>query len=124
MKRLLSIWVLGAGLGLTGCALEGAAPEEQLGQQGAELGTEGSEGSPQTNGAGSGTLGHPSDLVTAESGDPSGPTPYPWLHSDDPSGGPTPYPWDEDSEQTDSTGTTGTTSGTGTGSQTKTKSTN
>lgn len=36
--------------------------------------------------------------------DPSGPTPYPWAVTDDPSGGPTPYPWQKQATTNDSSG--------------------
>lgn len=63
--------------------------------------------------------------MTTSSGDPSGPTPYPWTESDDPSGGPTPYPWDDNADQTDHTKDNtqpngGSTAGTGTSKTTST----
>lgn len=125
MKRQLWLLMAGMALGLAGCAVASEeSVDEGTGEQSAELGADTGLGTPGTNGAGSGSLGRPGDLVTTGSGDPSGPTPYPWQTSDDPSGGPTPYPWDDDADDTDQTqdGTqpSGTAAGTGTSKTTST----
>lgn len=128
MKRQLWVLVAGLALALGGCAVASEEPgEEATDQQSAELGAESAAGGPSVGGVGSEALGRPRDLVSASSGDPSGPTPYPWATSDDPSGGPTPYPWegepDPADETNDSTQTSGSsTSGSG-ATQQKTTST-
>jgi hypothetical protein len=115
MKRQVRLLVLGLALGIAGCAVGSEGPiDEQTGEQSAELGSETGSGTQGTPGSGTGSVGRPADLVKASSGDPSGPTPYPWQESDDPSGGPTPYPWDDDTDdQSDGTQPAGNTSGAG-----------
>lgn len=96
MKRQVWFLVTAIALGATGCAIESGAPaEEGVGAHGAALGSEPSGGDPAPGGP-AGTLGKPSEMVVT-SGDPSGPTPYPWA-AEDPSGGPTPYPWEEEAD--------------------------
>ncbi|GMV16837.1 MAG: hypothetical protein AMXMBFR56_50610 [Polyangiaceae bacterium] len=125
MKRQTWILVAGLALGLAGCAVGTEEPiDEGTGEQAAELGADTGPGTQGTTG-GPGSLGRPGDLVTTSSGDPSGPTPYPWTESDDPSGGPTPYPWDDNADQTDHTKDNtqpngGSTAGTGTSKTTST----
>ncbi|MCC6904004.1 MAG: hypothetical protein IT377_33865 [Polyangiaceae bacterium] len=96
MKRQVWFLVTAIALGATGCAIDSGEPaEEGVGAHGAALGSEPSGGDPAPGGP-AGTLGKPSEMVVT-SGDPSGPTPYPWA-AEDPSGGPTPYPWEEEAD--------------------------
>ena len=95
MKRQLWFWMAAIALGAAGCALEGEPAHEGVGAHGAALGSDPGGGNPDPGGP-AGALGKSRDMVVT-SGDPSGPTPYPWA-AEDPSGGPTPYPWDEEDD--------------------------
>ncbi|MFO0572105.1 MAG: hypothetical protein U0263_41160 [Polyangiaceae bacterium] len=106
MKRLMKASLVAALVLLGGCAVGSVESDENTSVESAEL--EGQAGVPdpgvETH---SDSLGKPRDLVVSTGSDPSGPTPYPWLDSDDPSGGPTPYPWGGEPDEEGATSSSG-----------------
>ena len=108
MKRLVVLGLILGSFGLAACAVgvDGQGQGEKVDQQTNELDDQGAQpGSPGDDGQGASQPSAGVDLQPENltyGGEPEGPTPHPW-EVDDPNG-PTPHPWG-----------TGTSGGSGTG---------
>jgi hypothetical protein len=99
MRRILYLAIPLFALG--GCAAEWVDPDFQEDEYDLTVAGEPEEG-PDEQPV---TLDPVRDPVLSNAdGDPTGPTPYPWLAKESGPGGPSPYPWESESESSSGTG--------------------